>query len=268
MKLKAIITTEQQSSLPEALRGLYEPRDDGRLQLSVEAVDGYSLANNSGALSALEKERHNAKSAKSALARFDGIDPEEARRALELMRNPPAETGKQWEGERKKLLDSWEVQKKEIAGKAETEKKALQAEAARVRGALEKHLIQNEARRALTEAGGSPELLMPHVMNRVRLAEDGESFKAEVYDPASGVARIGNTNGDPMAIDGLVAELKAHPGFAAAFAGSGATGSGGQAGAGSTPPSQIAPRVISSSSGGMLKASDIDAIASGEAKRE
>jgi hypothetical protein len=106
----------------------------------------------------------------------------------------------------------------------------------KLKGQLHKEKITTVATRALAEAKGSPELLMPHLTNRLSLDDD---MAVVVNDKAGG--RMFNGQGEPATISDLVDEMKNDPIMSRAFdagvkSGTGARSSGnsGAAGAGAT----------------------------------
>jgi hypothetical protein len=83
-------------------------------------------------------------------------------------------------------------------------------------GALQKHLVSDAAARALAEAKGSVELLLPHVKAQCKVVrnEDG-SYSVRVHDE-QGDART-NSSGGWMTVAELVAEMKLQTQFSRAF---------------------------------------------------
>ena len=69
------------------------------------------------------------------------------------------------------------------------------AEIGEMRSALSKHLISDAASRALAEAKGSIDLLLPHVLNQCKVVkEDGGSYRVTVLD-AQGDSRFDGSGG-------------------------------------------------------------------------
>ncbi len=83
-------------------------------------------------------------------------------------------------------------------------------------GALEKHLVSDAASRALADAKGSIDLLLPHVRSQCKVVrnEDG-SYSVRVKD-AQGDDRM-NSSGGWMGVAELVSEMKTQDAFARAF---------------------------------------------------
>ena len=90
------------------------------------------------------------------------------------------------------------------------------AELGEMRGALEKHLISDAATRALAEAKGSVDLLLPHVQRQCKVvrASDG-NYSVTVLDE-QGDSRFDSAGG-LFGVNDLVAEMKTQDKFGRAF---------------------------------------------------
>lgn len=216
MALKAVV--DGIAALPEGLREHYREDEGGRYVLNVEPAEGYSLENIDGLKSALAKERTARERIETALKRFEGFDPaaEADRIASERIRTLEEETA---------LKHSREIEE------AETRVKRLTRE-------MERTLVEAAAVRAVAEARGAVDLLMPHIRGHTRLdeARDG-TLKVVVVDD-HGHPRLRDDRGTPMDIGDLVAEMRLSKTFSRAFEGSGASGSGmpPQGGSAALPP--------------------------------
>lgn len=105
------------------------------------------------------------------------------------------------------------------------------AELAGVRGALSKHLVSDAATRALAEAKGSVELLLPHVLAACKMVPvDNGDYGVTVLD-AQGDARL-NSSGGFMGVAEFVAEMKTQDRFGRAFESETPSGGG-------TPPGSM-----------------------------
>ncbi|WPZ36256.1 hypothetical protein T8K17_08910 [Thalassobaculum sp. OXR-137] len=184
-------------ALPEAVRAHYVETEDGRWRLDAEGVEDVS-----GLKSALEKERAERKALKVELAARDGV--EEA----------PAES--------------------EVAPEPEPEPVPAASEPDRA-AALEARLLEAEARAAIQAAHGVPELLLPVVVSRLSVAQDG-SIAAATGD------------GTTLSVAELVETLRADPVYGRAFDASGKGGSGapvaGRGDAGPVTVSASDPRAV------------------------
>jgi hypothetical protein len=226
MGLKAYLETLDQ--LPEALKEFYVEKD-GKFILDAEGVEDVS-----GLKSALSKERTARATAETKLNASEA----KVRAFTEAGITDPVQTAESL----KKLaeLSSFDPNK-EAEKIAETkylarEKQLIQKHQAEVDGAIKKAekvfvqlktvMVDAVATKAIADAKGAVELLLPHIQNRARLREDGERFFVEVLDEA-GNPKIGDSSGNLQTIDQLVAEMKASSVFGRAFEASGASGSGG-----------------------------------------
>lgn len=221
MALKAMLTKEEHSSLPDSLKGEYKLADDGSgYVLDVIGVQGLNLENVSGLKSALEKERQSLREAETRLKAFGDLDPTKSREALSKLEE----------------MANWDPDQKIKEGIAERERQLIQRHEealglANGRGdgykkQLEELLIDNAARDALVNAGGNPTLLLPHLRSSIRMRDVDGKLMAEVFNPETKAARVGGSHGEAMSIEQLVGELKQNPAFAGCFEGTGSTGTG------------------------------------------
>ncbi|MDQ3747978.1 MAG: hypothetical protein M3367_03020 [Acidobacteriota bacterium] len=75
-KLKRNLTAEEFETIADSLKDLYVPTADGYL------LDADDVEDVSGLKTALEKERRERREAKEALKQYEGLDPEDARKAV------------------------------------------------------------------------------------------------------------------------------------------------------------------------------------------
>lgn len=195
--------------IAEPLREYYEERD-GKFHLA-----GIEDA---GALKrALENERRDRKEAKAALEKLKGIDPDEYARLKQ--------EAEQRETDKIAKKGEWDKLREQLLDKHKTDITAKDGEITSMRSALESHLIDAEATRAIAAAKGSPELLLPHVRRHVQVIQDDGHFVVRVVDK-DGNARIGSSAGEPMTITELVTEMRGSTVFGRAFDGNGPSGGG------------------------------------------
>ena len=108
-----------------------------------------------------------------------------------------------------KVNGDWEKRFAELNSTKDGEVEAM-------RGALSKHLISDAASRALADAKGSIELLLPHVQAKCRVvSDDAGGYRVTVLDD-SGDSRF-DSNGALMGVAGLVSEMKTQDQFGRAF---------------------------------------------------
>lgn len=102
---------------------------------------------------------------------------------------------------------------------------AKDAELARLRGALERQLIDAAASAEVTAQRGAAALLLPHLRAALAVVEDeGGGFAVRVLDAAGGERR--DERGRPLTVKDLVAEMRQSEDFARAFDGAGLSGGG------------------------------------------
>ncbi|MCB2186489.1 MAG: hypothetical protein KQJ78_08735 [Deltaproteobacteria bacterium] len=226
MALKAVL--ESLDAVAPEFRDLYREAG-GRYLLQVEGAE--KLADSGGWREALAKERARARELEDRLAAWaSGAEPAPAGGEA------PGEPG------------GWKSEKARLVRRQAQILKARHQETARLRAALEQELIDTEAQRAITRAGGSPELLLPHVRQRLKVFEEEGRFVVRPVDQ-SGEPRLG-ADGRPWSGAGdLLEELRRSEGFAPAFGVGAPVGSGspiGRAatgvGAGAAPAWDLAGR--------------------------
>lgn len=226
MALKAILTMEEHSALSAGLQSEYRLTDDGQgYMLDVIGSNGFALENVSGLKSALEKERQEGRTAATKLKAFENLDPAKAREALKKV-----ESMANFNPEEQVAAGIKEREAQLIARHQEAMTLSTQKSDG-YKTQLERMLVENASMKALQDAGGNPLLLTPHLRSQIRMRETDNGMIAEVYNPSTGAARVGDAQGNPMTIPQLVAELKANDQFSMAFNGTGSTGSGSTNGA-------------------------------------
>lgn len=211
MALKLILDTLD--GLDDGQKALYVEKD-GKFHLDVDGLE-----DTSGLKSALQKERERARDFEKKLSGLKDLDPDEyARLKKEADERADADAEKkgQWDQLKGQLLDKHQKELEASTGKVSAMQKAL-----------EQHLVDAEATRALAEAKGIPALLLPHVKAAVKVVEENGGYAVKVVD-AQGNPRIVDGKGTAMTIPDLVAEMKKSDIFGRAFEGTGATGGGSQ----------------------------------------
>jgi len=217
MALKAIL--DNLDGISEEIKKEYKQRDDGKFVLDVTSVDGFELAEVSKLQSALSKERENNRKAAEQLKAFENLDPAKAREAITKV-----EEMANWTPEQK-VKEQIEAVKASIIDAHGKEKAKLEEKLSKMTKSLEEAKIVSVATQALSEQKGSVRLLMPHVRQQTRLREVDGNFIVEVLG-ADNNPRLTGSDGHPMTINELVAEMKTQNDFASAFEGTGASGSG------------------------------------------
>ena len=264
MALKVILTQGEFDSLSDVLKAEYKVGDDGGYKLDTVSVNGYDVRNIDNLKSALEKERASRSELEGKLKGFGDMDPKAAASALKRMEELAGSDPK------KEMAEQIKLREEQLIGRHNEAMADSMKERQRLELKLKDVLVTQKASAAILELGGSVPLLRHEVERHVRLKEttmaDGsKDYAAEVFDPVTGVARIGGTEAQPMTIGQLVGELKNQDAFKPAFSGTGATGSGGTNGTGSPtkPVSQPgAVKTVSKSDPAAMSA-NIEGIAAG-----
>jgi hypothetical protein len=226
--VKAVV--DKIEDLPEALRSLYVEQG-GKWVLDVDLEEHPATH---GALSALRKERLALRTANDELAKRRGIDPQEyeqLRREKEEREHAEAVR----KGDLDKILKAKDDAAEKAKAQAEKEKAQLAADLAAERQARDTEGLTRVAVSALLEAkvlNGDPEVLLPHVLRRLRRVRDEKGVRDEVLDASGEVEYSGS---GLKTVQQLVAEMRDSPRFAPQFEGSEARGSGSTGGTGFRP---------------------------------
>lgn len=219
MALKAILTTLD--GLDENIKKLYVEKN-GKFVLDVEAVEGWSLEDVTALKKALSKEREGHKTVADQLKVFEGLDAEEAKKAIEQLKELDGKPLDKAVEERIKLREG------QLVSKHETERKKLSDRSTKLQQQLEHELTVSAATRALASKGANTELLLPHIQRHLKVTEQGDKWLSQVVDPLTGAPRISSKSGstEPMTLEELVAEFEQNPIYASGFPGSKNSGSG------------------------------------------
>ena len=232
MALKAVI--DSADAIPQGMADYYTEKD-GKFVLAVEPVGGYALEDITGLKNALGTERTRAETLERTVAKFKDLDPDKARTALaeleELKKLDPT-------AEADKIANAkFEAAKAQLLEKHGDEINTRDERVNALLGSVDRLVRQSAAVKAIADARGSVDLLLPHVLGHTRVVEKDGDFVVEVVDRAGNV-RIGNSKGDPMDLAGLLAEMRASEVFGRAFDGDGQSGSGKQHDSGAPGASQ------------------------------
>lgn len=198
---------EKIEDVPEPLRELYVANGSGGYRLNAEPDDGGELKRT------LERVKGEHQTMRERLSAFEGLDPAEARKALEALREKGARKGDEDAALR-------EVQEKF--------QKQLEREQS-LRQAMLTRATESRVAAAVAAAKGARELLVPVILPRlkVEVGEDGSVVEKVLNE--RGEARLSPkpNSTDPMTLEELVEELRAHAVYGRAFEAN--TGSGGGA---------------------------------------
>lgn len=219
MALKAVLSSLD--GLPADIAKEYKAASEGgKFVLDVEAVEGVELADTVNLKKALSTERASVSKLTAQVKKFDGIDPDKAKTALEKWQEI-----ENWNPD-KKLDEAFKSREQQLLAKHQQEVAARDTKLKSITSQLENKLVVAAATEAIAGLKGKVKLLLPHVRASTRMRElDNGQYIAEVIDE-SGNVRIGDSSGSPMTIAQLVAEMKASDEFASAFEAVGQSGSG------------------------------------------
>lgn len=118
----------------------------------------------------------------------------------------------------------WDKLKQQMNEKHATELKARDAREGSLRSSLETQLVDAAATRAISEAKGITQVLLPHVKAQVKVVEKDGQFSVIVVDP-KGDPRV-NGKGEPLSMLDVVSEMRSSEVFGRCFEGTGTGGSG------------------------------------------
>jgi len=216
-------TVDAVEVVPEEFRHIYEEKD-GAFSIAAAYAPLTGLA--SGLTKSLNAARAEAKTAKASKVDLSALKDygDNVETIATTVQEKLAELNAQLKSGAN--FDPEKV-RKEIAAGFTGQLSAKDAELATMTASLEHHLIVSEATRAITEAKGVPELLMPAIARQVKVQKVGARFVVTVVDE-DGDARISATSGHPMTIADVVKELKTSPTYGRAFESEVASGGGKQ----------------------------------------
>lgn len=214
------------NSIDEAVREHYvKDEASGKFRLDVTAVDGYVLENVDGLNKALKSERKLRgdfeKKTKEYEAKYKDVDLEEIEEIRtkydELSKIDPTKESERlaqekYEAQKKRLettlTKQWETK---IANEYEPSKKKAEV----LEKQLKNVLVQSAALKAIAEEEGEVDLLLPHVIGKMKFEMNTDENKFETYLVGEDGEPMYNTKGQKMATREFVASLKTK--FPAAF---------------------------------------------------
>ena len=169
MKPKTSLTEEAFNALGDdhLLRDAYEKQKDGTFALTLDSTDGRSLEDVVSLRNALSAERASRKAAEDIAKQFEGLDPQSARDALQRL----ADLGDDPNGETKRKA-ALEAQAEQLTRKYQGEIDSKDAAIADLTKQLENHLLTQRALIALGPHVDDPTMLLPHVVNQMRMVKD------------------------------------------------------------------------------------------------
>ena len=205
-------------TVPEDVQKYYEQVEDNKYQLR-------GFEDTSALKNALGHVRAERDMEREKLKKYDGFDADEFKRLQVVEEKVKKDAELARSDFDRQFTEASEQYKTEI--KLRDEKIAVQ------NADLQQALIDTQATIDIAAAGGSPQLLLPHIRAHTEIREVNGRHRALVIgDDGTPRLRKGATQGtDHLPLADYIAELKEDKQFAGAFAGTGASGGG------ATPPS-------------------------------
>lgn len=232
------LVVDKIDAVAEPFRSEYTEKD-GKFYLGTIAGAGLEVADVGKLKSALASERKSVQERDALLKNFEGIDAAKAREAMETL----AQLGdikelksldEKLAAREKQLTEKFESDRKKIEQKFAGERDALGNVVKSLEGQLSATMIDAAATKAINEAKGSVELLLPIIKQATRIRRDDKTGKVfvEILD-ADGNVRDSSAAGStsPMSIKEYVEELRNNAAYGRAFDGTGSSGGGASGGA-------------------------------------
>ncbi len=212
------VTVPSLEEVPEGFRGLYVQTNKDDAAGGFSFHEDFSVHTN-GLRKALDTERGSVRTSTEAMRNWKvlGETPKAVQEKIDTLQKQVTE-GKDGSVDWNKLKGDLNT----AHGKAI---EAKDVELSQMLKSLSSHLIDGEATRAITEAKGSVNLLLPHIKSATKVIKSPEGhYVVQVVD-AAGDPR-GNTVGGFMNIKDLVSEMRTQEDFLRAFDPIKTTGSG------------------------------------------
>lgn len=248
--LKALLASSAVAALAEPLKAEYRDPTEAELAanpalkdhmiLDVGAEGGYGLDNVDALKKTLGTEKKRADDAEKSLKAFEGVPADAKAKLAKLEELEKLDPDKEADKIAQAKFDSM---KADLVKAHDDEMSPLKERASLLFTELDKSRRQEAATKAIVDAGGNPDVLLPHVLGHTKFVEKDGQFSVQVIDPASGAPRVADAHGNGMSLVQLVDEFKGKDAFAPLFSASGKSGGGGQPGTG--PASQLPGNVRS-----------------------
>lgn len=206
-KLKAVVA--KLDDVPEKYRDLYTEKD-GKFVLDAEGVEDVE-----GLRGNRDEILREKKKLEKKLQDFGELTPEESRE-LKKFREDEEERKATAAGEFEKVKGQMnEKHAKELTKKDDAIAKRDKA--------LDRYIRRSAAQQAIADNEGN-DLLLPHVLERLKLVEQGEEYGVQVLDE-NGNPQV-DSKGNAVSPKDLVASWKTVDKYKGGFRGTGASGSG------------------------------------------
>ena len=244
MSLLAVVASLD--SLDESVKGLYSAGTgdfEGKFVLQVEANEGLQLAPVTKLQNALQAARGERDDAQKLLKGFkdeegnllDITALNSSLGELESLKAAGGDKDELLKTLEENLKTSYQERERQLAAKHSEETTDYNQRLEHLQKQLHSNILVNEATKAITSAGGNPEVLLPHIERYMKAEEvdvNGEmQVKYSVVDPTTKQKRISTAAGssDDMSLAELVGEIKENKTFASCFKAP-ASGTGGPRG--------------------------------------
>jgi hypothetical protein len=123
----------------------------------------------------------------------------------------------------------------------------------KMRGFLEKYLVDAQVSQAITEAGGNARFILPTIRNRFKVVEKDGDFQVQVLAENGKDVALDATSGKPLSIKSLIDTVKADKDYSSVFKTPVSSGSGAQPVAGSgAEPGAITPTALAVNAQGVV----------------
>lgn len=233
MALKALLSTAAVAALADPLKGEYRAPTDAEIAanpalkdhmiLDVAPEAGYGLDNVEALRKTVGTEKQRADAAEAKAKGFEGLPKDAAAKLAKLAELEKLDPEKDAE---RIATEKFESMKKQLIEQHDNDVKPLKERADTLFKELDQAKRISAATKAIVDAGGNPDVLLPHVLSSTKFVEKDGKFEVQVIDPSTGAPKIGDAHGGNMSLEQLVGEFKQKDAFAPLFQASGKSGGG------------------------------------------
>ena len=217
------LEVESIEEVDEKYRPFYEEHD-GKFVLEDGLADLVTTKRNFSTI--VDKERKSARELRSRVEAWAvlGESPDEIRKKVEKLE--AAVSG----GDEAKAQEIERI-KGEIVEAKDKEIEVLRGKISKSDNAVQRYLVEAAAKAAIADAGGSVDVLLPHVIAQLKVLEVGDGLEVRLTDPKDPKADYRyNARGEPMTPRELVQELRERETFKPLFRADDRSGGGTQPG--------------------------------------
>ena len=217
------LEVESIEKVDEKYRPFYEEHD-GKFVLEDALADLVTTKKNFSTI--VDKERKSARNLRSQVEAWTalGESPEAIQKKVRQLEAAVS-------GSDEAKAQEIERIKAEIIAARDKEIEALQGKISKADHAVQRYLVEAAAKAAIADAGGSVDVLLPHVISQLKVLEVGDSLEVRLTDPKDPKADYRyNARGEPMTPQELVLELREQETFKPLFKADDRSGGGTQPG--------------------------------------